>query len=30
MWIVLGVFLDLTHWGQVAANRRQVPVFKDF
>ena len=29
MWIVLGLFLDLAHWGDVAAKRKQVPVFKD-
>ena len=25
MWIILGVFLDLMKWGQVAANRNRIP-----
>jgi len=25
LWIVLGVILDVMHWGQVAQNRRNVP-----
>ena len=29
LWILLGLFLDITHWGEVATNRKQVPVFKD-
>ena len=29
LWIALGLFLDVAHWGQTAANRKQVPVFKD-
>jgi hypothetical protein len=29
LWILLGLFLDIAHWGQVINNRKQVPVFKD-
>jgi hypothetical protein len=29
LWIGLGLFLDVAHWGQAAANRKQAPVFKD-
>ncbi len=29
LWILLGLFLDITHWGEVVNNRKQVPVFKD-
>jgi hypothetical protein len=25
LWILLGLFLDITHWTQSAANRKQVP-----
>ena len=25
LWILLGLFLDLTHWSQVVQNRRQIP-----
>jgi hypothetical protein len=25
MWIALGLFLDVSHWAQTAANRKQVP-----
>ena len=25
LWIVLGVWLDITHWAQVVANRKNVP-----
>lgn len=25
LWIVLGLFLDVTHWIQTANNRKQVP-----
>jgi hypothetical protein len=27
LWILLGVFLDVIKWGQVAANRKQVPAY---
>ena len=29
LWIILGVFLDVLHYQQAAANRKQVPVFRD-
>ena len=29
LWIALGLFLDVTHWGEVINNRKQVPVFED-
>lgn len=29
MWILLGLFLDVAHWGEVINKRKQVPVFKD-
>jgi hypothetical protein len=25
IWIILGVFLDVMKWSQIAANRRQIP-----
>jgi hypothetical protein len=25
IWILLGLFLDLTHWAQVAQNRNRIP-----
>ena len=29
LWIGLGLFLDVAHWGQSIEKRKQVPVFKD-
>ena len=29
LWIVLGVFLDILHYQQAAANRKQTSVFRD-
>jgi hypothetical protein len=28
LWILLGVFLDVVHWVQVANNRKSVPGYK--
>jgi hypothetical protein len=25
MWIILGVFMDIVHWGQVGMNRKGIP-----
>jgi hypothetical protein len=29
LWIGLGVMLDIMKWGQIAANRRQVPGYPE-
>lgn len=29
LWIGLGLFLDVAHWGQTAANRKQVPGYPE-
>jgi hypothetical protein len=29
LWIALGVFMDLMHWAQVIANRRDIPYYEE-